>query len=465
MIKLIFQILIYGIIEGITEWLPISSTGHLILFESFWPMELSDEFLTVFRVVIQLGAILAVIIHFFRRLNPFSGSKARRNRALNNWIRIIIGCIPAGIAGLLLDDFFDKHFFNWQTVTVTLFVYGVAFILVETLGKNREVRYRTMEDMPNSAALLIGLAQILSLVPGTSRSGVTILAALLLGCSRAAAMDFTFCMAIPIMIGSSGVKLIKHGLGFSAKEIFILLLGMAVAFVVSYIAVRYILRYVRRNSFKPFGWYRIALAALVLIFALVFPGVLPGSAAPASKYGLPEYVTEDYITVNQYSRPGIPLLKVNDIVIHYTGNPGTSAEANRNYFNSLSMQTGTDGVTYGSSNFIVGLDGEILAVVPIDEIAYCSNNRNEDTISIETCHPDEDGKFNETTYGSLVRLTAWLCDRYGLTSENVIRHYDVTGKLCPLYYVVHEDEWETFKADVQRSLDQMGDTGLPEAVQ
>ena len=463
MIELIFQILIYGLIEGITEWLPISSTGHLILLESFWPMDLSDEFLTVFRVVIQLGAILAVVIQFFRRLNPFNTSKVRRNRALNNWIRIIIGCIPAGIAGLLLDDFFDSHFFNWQTVVVTLFVYGVAFIIVESTGKNREIRFRTMEDIPNSTALIIGLSQVLALVPGTSRSGVTILAALLLGCSRAAAMDFTFCMAIPIMIGSSGVKLIKHGLGFSGKEIFVLIFGMAVSFAVSYVAVRFILKYVRRNSFRPFGWYRIALAALVLVFALAFPGVLPGSSAAKSKYDLPEYVQEDYLTVNPYSRPGIPLLKVNDIVVHYTGNPGTGAKANRNYFNSLSVQTGTDGVTYGSSNFIVGLEGEVLAVVPIDEIAYCSNNRNEDTISIETCHPDADGKFNEETYSSLVKLTAWLCDRYGLSADHVIRHYDVTGKLCPLYFVEHEDAWETFKEDVGRALDGMHQTGSTEA--
>ncbi|MBR6270684.1 MAG: N-acetylmuramoyl-L-alanine amidase, partial [Lachnospiraceae bacterium] len=166
----------------------------------------------------------------------------------------------------------------------------------------------------------------------------------------------------------------------------------------------------------------------------------------------------DYIVENRYSRPGTPLLQVKDIVIHYVANPGTSAKQNRDYFNGLADQSGDD-VTYTSSNFIVGLEGEIIAVVPIEEIAYCSNNRNNDTISIETCHPDETGKFNEKTYASLVRLTAWLCDNYGLDSSHVIRHYDVTGKLCPLYFVEHEDAWETFKADVQTEIDSLRAAG------
>lgn len=193
-----------------------------------------------------------------------------------------------------------------------------------------------------------------------------------------------------------------------------------------------------------------AAAALVLIAVLITVFVMTCNKEEVyrSLYDLPDYIEEDYLTVNQYSRPKLPLEKVNAIVIHYVGNPGTSAEANRNYFNNLSKQSG-DGATYASSNFIVGLEGEVIACVPINEIAYASNNRNSDTISIETCHPDETGKFNDKTYDSLVKLTAWLCHHFGLEPKDVIRHYDVTGKLCPLYFVEHEDAWETFKADVQ----------------
>lgn len=199
-----------------------------------------------------------------------------------------------------------------------------------------------------------------------------------------------------------------------------------------------------------------AAAGLVLIAAVITVLLFTCNKKEEYKslYNLPDYVTEDYITVNQYSRPKIPLEKVNAIVIHYIGNPGTSAEANRNYFDNLSKQSG-DGATYASSNFIVGLEGEIIACVPINEIAYASNNRNSDTISIETCHPDETGKFNDVTYDSLTELTAWLCWHFGLDSSNVIRHYDVTGKQCPLYFVEHEDAWETFKEDVQTALDRL----------
>ena len=202
---------------------------------------------------------------------------------------------------------------------------------------------------------------------------------------------------------------------------------------------------------------RILAGAALAVIAVVITVVLLTCGKKEeyrSLYGLPEYVTEDYITVNQYSRPKIPLEQVNAIVIHYVGNPGTSAQANRNYFDGLSKQSG-EGATYASSNFIVGLNGEVLAVVPISEIAYASNNRNSDTISIETCHPDETGKFTDETYTSLTELTAWLCVRYGLSSEDVIRHYDVTGKLCPLYFVEHEDAWTAFKADVQTSIDRL----------
>lgn len=202
---------------------------------------------------------------------------------------------------------------------------------------------------------------------------------------------------------------------------------------------------------------KIAAAAALAVIAIAVTVILltcDKKEEYKSLYDLPDYVTEDYITVNQYSRPKIPLEQVNAIVIHYVGNPGTSAQANRNYFDGLSEQSG-EGGTYASSNFIVGLNGEVIACVPINEIAYASNNRNSDTISIENCHPDETGKFTDETYTSLTELTAWLCFRYGLSSEDVIRHYDVTGKLCPLYFVEHEDAWEAFKADVQRSIDRL----------
>jgi len=196
----------------------------------------------------------------------------------------------------------------------------------------------------------------------------------------------------------------------------------------------------------------------ILIAGLIILGIvwgiksLFGSTKQLSIYGLPDYVTEEYLTINKYSRPGIQLQEVNNIVIHYTGNPGTSAEANRNYFNGLSEQAAGSEL-YASSNFIVGLDGEIIACVPIDEVAYASNHRNTDTLSIETCHPDETGAFNEETYNSLVKLTAWLCNQYELDSEAVIRHYDVSGKNCPKYFVEDTEAWAQFKADVQAALD------------
>lgn len=206
-------------------------------------------------------------------------------------------------------------------------------------------------------------------------------------------------------------------------------------------------------------WIRrlaVLLVLILLVVAIIF-GIrrLFFGGKTSSVYGLPDYITEDYLQVNRYSRPKVPLTAVNSIVIHYTANPGSTAAGNRNYFNNLAEQDGVENPTYASSNFIVGLEGEIIACVPLDEVAYASNNRNEDSLSIETCHPDETGKFSEVTYDSLVRLTAYLCNRFGLSSEDVIRHYDVSGKACPLYYVENEDAWNGFKADVQISIDAM----------
>ena len=212
-----------------------------------------------------------------------------------------------------------------------------------------------------------------------------------------------------------------------------------------------------RLSFRRLSLLAACVVALVVAFALLAHSC--SKEEYRSVYGLPDYVTEDYIRVNEFSRPKIPLNEVNAIVIHYIGNPGTSAEANRNWFDSLAKQSkGDEDLTYASSNFIVGLEGEVIACVPLDEVAYCSNERNMDSISVETCHPDETGKFNDATYKSLVDLTAWLCGHFGLDSSSIIRHYDITGKLCPLYFVEHEDAWEQFKADVQAVLDESGES-------
>jgi len=451
---LILQALFYGIIEGITEWIPVSSTGHLILFESFWPLEVSANFLEVFRVVIQLGAVAAVTYKFFKRLWPFSSkiSQKRRDGIWHNWINICVACIPVVFAGVFLDDFFDEHFYNWQSVAIALVVYGVALVLIEKFKKNKDASYRTMEEIPIGTALFIGLFQCLALVPGTSRSGVTIVAALLLGCSRVVAADFTFCLSIPVMLGASVLKIFKLGFSFSKIEYLVLIIGMVTAFVVSLVVLNLLLAYIKKYKYTVFGYYRIGLGVIIVIVALIFPSLLPGGAKAESKYGLPDYVEEEYLTVNEYSRPATPLVQVNDIVIHYTANPGTSAENNRSYFEGL--KDGANG-TYGSSNFIIGIDGEIIATVPITEVAYCSNNRNSDTISIECCHPDETGKFTDETYESLVKLTTWLLDHYNLSSDNIIRHYDVTGKLCPLYFVENEEAWEQFKEDCAVLLEEM----------
>lgn len=458
MIGSIIWTILYGIIEGITEWLPVSSTGHLIIFENLWNINndiFTTAFLEFFRVAIQFGAILAVFVAYIKRLNPFSRKLTQkgRKRVWNNWIKIIIGCIPAGIVGLLFDDWVDSVFYNWQTVAFTLTAYGIGFIVVESLHKN-DVKYSTMEQMPNSIALLVGCAQVLALIPGTSRSGVTIIAGLLLGCSRVAVMDFTFCMAIPIMAGASGLKLLKYfvdGNILSMDQILILVIGLIVAYLVSMAAVEFITKFVRSHTFKGFGYYRIALSVLIVIL-----GVFTSIFGNKSIYGLPSYVDEQYIEVNEFSRPGVNVSDVKDIVIHYTANPGSTAQNNRDYFNNLSQQTSGDtNATYASSNFVVGIDGEIIAVVPIDEIAYCSNSRNSDSLSIEVCHEDTTGKFTEKTYESTVKLTAWLCNHFGLTSEHVIRHFDVSGKLCPLYFVENEDEWNQFKNDVQTEINSL----------
>jgi len=264
----VIKVIFYGIVEGITEWLPVSSTGHLILFESFWPLIQSEEFMEMFRVVIQLGAILAVCVLYFERLNPFSRkhSPEQKQEILGIWTKVVVGCVPAGVLGVLLNDWFDEHFYRWQVVAFTLILYGVLFILLENRNRDRKPRVKNFRRLTLPMALLIGCFQVLSLVPGTSRSGSTILGAMLFDVARPVAAEFSFFMAIPIMFGASLLKIVKHGLAFSGTELFVLFLGMAVAFGVSILTIRFLMDYIRRKDFKAFGYYRIVLGVLVIAY-------------------------------------------------------------------------------------------------------------------------------------------------------------------------------------------------------
>ncbi|NLL19426.1 MAG: undecaprenyl-diphosphate phosphatase [Clostridia bacterium] len=255
-----------GVVEGITEWLPISSTGHMILVEEFIQLNASPAFKEMFFVVIQLGAIMAVVLLYWRKLNPFSAGKTRweKRETMEIWYKVIIGVIPAAVMGLLFDDWLNEHLYNYQTVAMMLIIYGVLFIIVENYNKNRLSRVNSFNDLTYTTAFLIGVFQVLSLIPGTSRSGATILGGILLGASRHIAAEYSFFLSIPVMFGASAVKLVKFGFEFSGMELTILLTGMIVAFVVSVIAIKFLLGYIKRNDFKAFGWYRIVLGLLVL---------------------------------------------------------------------------------------------------------------------------------------------------------------------------------------------------------
>lgn len=266
----ILKVILVGIVEGITEWLPVSSTGHMILLEKFWPMQQSDAFMEMFNVVIQLGAILAVILLFFHKLNPFSPKydKEERRDVFALWIKVLIATVPAAILGLLFDDYLDAKFYNFQTVAITLILYGIIFIVVENWNKGRKPYIRSFESLSFQAALFIGVFQVLALIPGTSRSGATIIGAMLLGCSRYIAAEFSFFLAIPVMFGASGLKIVKFvkktGGWFSADEMIILILGMVVAFFVSVVCIKLLMGFVKRHDFKIFGYYRIVLGIILL---------------------------------------------------------------------------------------------------------------------------------------------------------------------------------------------------------
>ncbi len=274
-ITIIFEILkavFLGIVEGITEWLPISSTGHMILVDEFIKLDVSPAFMEMFLVVIQLGAILAVVLIYFNKLNPFAPSKSTQEKkdTMSIWYKVVIGVIPAGVTGVLLDDWINEHLFNYQTVAIMLIVYGILFIIIENRNKNRKATTETFADLTYKTAFLIGVFQVLSLVPGTSRSGATILGAILLGTSRFVAAEYSFFMSIPIMFGASLLKLKDFGFNFTGSEITILLTGMIVAFVVSIIAIKFLMKYIKNNDFKAFGWYRIVLGILVLAYFIFF---------------------------------------------------------------------------------------------------------------------------------------------------------------------------------------------------
>ncbi|MBE6568692.1 MAG: undecaprenyl-diphosphate phosphatase [Ruminococcaceae bacterium] len=264
-----------GIIQGITEWLPVSSTGHMILFDQLFPMQVSDAFMSMFRVVIQLGSIMAVLTIYFDRLNPFSGRKdeAEKKRTLSLLGKVLIAAVPAAIVGLLFDDLLDKYLYTYIVVACTLILYGIAFIIIEHKRKNYVYPVKTAENISVKQALAIGCFQMLSLIPGTSRSGSTIIGALCVGVSRTAAAEFSFFLAIPVMLGASGLKLIKYlfseGFAFGATEWMVLILGTAVAFLVSVAVIRFLTDFVRRHSFAVFGYYRIVLGILVLLYALI----------------------------------------------------------------------------------------------------------------------------------------------------------------------------------------------------
>ena len=283
----ILKAILFGIVEGITEWLPVSSTGHMILLNEFLPLRVGqtkeemDAFYSMFEVVIQLGAILAVVLVFWTRLWPFGRKNNQKPLADHGigsyikwdifelWFHILISCVPAAVIGILFDEQLEKWFYNYQTVAIMLILFGIAFLVVETYNKDKKPKIRKVSDITYTTALLIGLFQVIAAVfPGTSRSGATIVGALLIGVARRAAAEYTFYLAVPVMFGASLLKLVKHGLSFSPMQLAVLLVGMVVAFVVSLAVIRFLLGYIRKHDFKPFGWYRIALGAALIVWML-----------------------------------------------------------------------------------------------------------------------------------------------------------------------------------------------------
>lgn len=278
----IIKSIILGIIEGITEWLPISSTGHLILADEFIRLDMSEEFMEMFNVVIQLGAILAVVVIFWKKLWPFTLDKTKgysyitkgggliKKDIMDMWFKVIVAMLPAAVIGIPFDDVLDKYLHNYIVVSAALIVYGVLFIVIERRNRSKTPRYNGISQISYQIALAIGLFQALSLVPGTSRSGSTILGAIIIGVSRVTAAEFSFYLAVPVMFGASLIKLLKFGFSFTGAEAAVLAAGMITAFAVSLAAIKFLMGYVRRHDFSAFGWYRIVLGVAVLGYFLIF---------------------------------------------------------------------------------------------------------------------------------------------------------------------------------------------------
>ncbi len=277
----IIKSIILGIIEGITEWLPISSTGHLILADEFIKLDMSKEFMEMFNVVIQLGAILAVVVIFWNKLWPFTLDKSKgynyitksggiiKKDVMDMWFKVIVAMLPAAIVGIPFDNFFEAHFHNYIVVSAALIVYGILFIIIERRNDGKKPKINSIADISYKTALIIGCFQALSLIPGTSRSGSTILGAIIIGVSRVAAAEFSFFLAVPVMFGASLIKLLKFGFSFTGAELAVLLVGTLTSFLVSVVAVKFLMNYVRKHDFSAFGYYRIALGAVVLAYFLI----------------------------------------------------------------------------------------------------------------------------------------------------------------------------------------------------
>lgn len=266
------KVLLLGIVEGITEWLPISSTGHMILLNELIHLNVSDAFMEMFLVVIQLGAILAVVVLYWNKLWPFTTPSRGflKKETWSLWFKVLAAVLPAAIIGLPFDDKIDELFYNYQTVAITLIVYGVLFIVLENRNRRRKPQVRNFKQLTYPMAFFIGIFQVLALIPGTSRSGATILGAMLLGLSRSVAAEFSFFLGIPVMFGASLLKIVKFGFDFTGTEAAILLVGMSVAFIVSILAIKFLMSYIKKNDFKAFGYYRIVLGIIVLAYFLIF---------------------------------------------------------------------------------------------------------------------------------------------------------------------------------------------------
>ncbi|WP_287971465.1 undecaprenyl-diphosphate phosphatase [Blautia sp.] len=284
----LLKVIFLGIVEGITEWLPISSTGHLILVEEFVKLDVSKAFWEMFMVVIQLGAILAVVVLYWNKIWPFQNKKPKHENVTKiekaagfvcrftkidkmvMWFKILVSCLPAIIIGLPFDDFIEEKFNNWFVVAVMLMVYGVLFLLVEDYNEKRTVKVHSIADISWKMALYIGIFQVLALIPGTSRSGATIIGGILLGASRTVAAEYTFFLAIPVMFGASLLKIVKFGLAFSTQELIILGVGTLVSFLVSILAIKFLMGYIKKHDFRAFGWYRIVLGVVVMLYFTIF---------------------------------------------------------------------------------------------------------------------------------------------------------------------------------------------------